>query len=63
VLAKPLTPRVPLIRTAIITARSAPLIAEVIASLRRWGVTVDEEAFFVVTCRRPGHAFRPHFVL
>jgi 5'-nucleotidase len=51
----------PLIRTAIITARSAPADRRVIASLREWGVTVDE-AFFIgdLPKNKVLSAFRPH---
>jgi 5'-nucleotidase len=51
----------PLIRTAIITARSAPADRRVIASLREWGVTVDE-AFFIgdLPKDRVLRTFKPH---
>jgi 5'-nucleotidase len=51
----------PLIRTAIITARSAPADRRVIASLREWGVTVDE-AFFIGDLPKDKvlRKFRPH---
>jgi 5'-nucleotidase len=51
----------PLIRTAIITARSAPADRRVIASLRAWGVTVDE-SFFIgdLPKDRVLKKFRPH---
>lgn len=50
-----------LIRTAIITARSAPADRRVIASLREWGVTVDE-AFFIGDLPKTKvlSSFRPH---
>ena len=49
------------IRTAIITARSAPADRRVITSLRAWGVTVDE-SFFVgdLPKDRIIKLFRPH---
>ncbi len=52
---------IPLIRTAIITARSAPADRRVIASLREWGVNVDE-AFFIgdLPKDRAMRTFRPH---
>jgi 5'-nucleotidase len=51
----------PLIRTAIITARSAPADRRVIASLRAWGVNVDE-SFFIgnLPKDRVLKKYRPH---
>jgi 5'-nucleotidase len=51
----------PVIRTAIITARSAPADRRVIASLRAWDITVDE-SFFIgdLPKDRVLKKFRPH---
>ena len=53
--------QVPRIRTAIITARSAPADRRVFTSLRAWGVTVDE-SYFVgdLSKDRIIKLFRPH---
>ncbi len=53
--------RTPHIRTAIITARSAPADRRVLTSLRAWGVTVDE-SFFVgdMPKDRIIKQFKPH---
>jgi 5'-nucleotidase len=51
----------PMLRTAIITARSAPADRRVVTTLRAWGIRVDE-AFFIgdLPKDRILKRFRPH---
>ena len=52
----------PRLRTAIVTARNAPAHKRVVATLRNWGIEVDE-VFFLggISKNRVIEEFKPHF--